>query len=46
VISHPGVLVQGASLERQPPIYDTDDWAVDFRERYPATPGAVPVAAL
>ncbi len=36
---HPGVLVQGASLERYPAAQDTDDCAVDFRERFPPTPG-------
>jgi phosphatidylserine/phosphatidylglycerophosphate/cardiolipin synthase-like enzyme len=38
---HPGVLVKGASLERYPAARDTDDCAVDFRERYPPTPGRI-----
>jgi hypothetical protein len=47
--SHPGVapyvgeLDYGWSLERRPPIYDTDDCSVDFVPRYPATPGIVPL---
>jgi uncharacterized repeat protein (TIGR01451 family) len=46
--SYPGVvpyvegLDYGWSLERRPPIYDTDDCSVDFVPRYPATPGSVP----
>jgi phosphatidylserine/phosphatidylglycerophosphate/cardiolipin synthase-like enzyme len=38
---HPGVLVKGASLERFPAGWDTDDCEVDFRERYPPTPGRI-----
>jgi uncharacterized repeat protein (TIGR01451 family) len=39
---HPGVLVSTSTLERYPPYYDTDDCAIDFRERTPGTPGTVP----
>jgi hypothetical protein len=42
VIPHSGVAVVGASLERDPAYYDTDDCSVDFRERYPPTPGELP----
>jgi len=44
VTPHPGVDVSGASLERYPPHRDTNDCAVDFRERMPPTPGQVPAA--
>lgn len=42
-IPHPGVTVVGASLERYPPGVDSDNCAVDLRERYPPTPGELPV---
>ncbi len=42
VVSHPGGLDQGHSLERRPPREDTDDCSRDFHDRYPATPGALP----
>lgn len=42
ITAHPGVVVQGASLERMPPNRDTGDCSVDFRERYPPTPGEIP----
>ncbi|MGC9348097.1 MAG: lamin tail domain-containing protein [Anaerolineae bacterium] len=38
---HPGVTTLSASLERQPPYYDTDNCSEDFVERYPPTPGEV-----
>jgi uncharacterized repeat protein (TIGR01451 family) len=42
VAPYAGELDYGWSLERRPPIYDTDDCSVDFVPRYPATPGSVP----
>lgn len=39
---HPGVSGGDHSLERFPANEDGNDCAADFRERYPATPGAVP----
>jgi uncharacterized repeat protein (TIGR01451 family) len=42
LVPHPGVIVQGASLERTPPAQDSNDCSQDFRERYPPTPGSVP----
>jgi hypothetical protein len=41
VIAHPGVSAAGHSLERRPAIYDSDDCANDFVERYPPDPGAI-----
>ena len=38
---HPGGVEESWSLERRPPHYDTNDCAVDFVPRYPATPGHV-----
>ncbi|MBN2007383.1 MAG: lamin tail domain-containing protein [Anaerolineae bacterium] len=43
VIAHPGVAISTHSLERYPAYYDTDDCSYDFRDRYPASPGTVPV---
>ncbi len=42
VVPHPGVTIEGASLERHPAHIDTDDCAIDFRERYPPTPNSIP----
>ena len=42
VVAHPGVSVYTHSLERFPANRDTDNCAVDFRDRYPPTPGKVP----
>ncbi len=42
IVPHPGKLMTSASLERYPPYDDTDNCLVDFRERYPPTPGEVP----
>ncbi|MCU0522387.1 MAG: phospholipase D-like domain-containing protein [Anaerolineae bacterium] len=42
VIPHIGVTTIGASLERYPPGIDTNNCAVDLRERYPPTPGVLP----
>ena len=42
VVTHPGVVDQGHSLERRPPERDTDDCSQDFFDRYPPTPGALP----
>ncbi|MGC9520599.1 MAG: lamin tail domain-containing protein [Anaerolineae bacterium] len=41
VTPHPGVTTEGASLERYPAHIDTDNCAVDFRERYPPTPNRI-----
>ena len=41
VTAHPGVNRADHSLERRPAIYDTDDCAYDFVDRYPPDPGAV-----
>jgi hypothetical protein len=42
VVPHPGDAEPGHSLERRPPREDTDDCSVDFFDRYPPTPGALP----
>ena len=42
VIAHPGVNVYTHSLERFPAYQDTDNCALDFRDRFPPTPGQVP----
>lgn len=39
---HPGVAASSSSLERFPPSVDTDDCAVDFRERGSPSPGVLP----
>ncbi len=41
VTPHPGGVESNWSLERRPPYYDTNDCAMDFVPRYPATPGHV-----
>jgi len=45
VSPHPGVSLSSSSLERYPTDVDTDDCAVDFRERSVPTPGKVPEEA-
>ena len=42
VVPHPGPTAPNHSLERRPPRQDTDDCSLDFVDRYPATPGALP----
>lgn len=42
VVPHPGVAIFSSSLERVPPDTDTDDCAVDFRERSAPSPGDLP----
>ena len=42
VIAHPGVSVYTHSLERFPANQDTNNCALDFRDRFPPTPGQVP----
>ena len=42
VVAHPGVSLYTHSLERYPADLDTNNCAVDFRDRYPPTPGKVP----
>jgi hypothetical protein len=44
VVAHPGKINVSASLERYPPFYDTDNCLVDFRERFPPTPGNLPLS--
>jgi len=46
VSPHPGVSLSSSSLERYPTDVDTDDCAVDFRERGVPTPGEVPEGTL
>ncbi len=41
VLPHPGVGADGHSLERRPTIYDTNDCAHDFFDRYPPNPKEV-----
>ena len=41
-IPHPGVYTWTYTLERYPAYYDTNDCSVDFRERYPPSPGTLP----
>ncbi len=40
--AHPGVMASSSSLERFPPSVDTDDCALDFRERAAPSPGVLP----
>jgi hypothetical protein len=42
VVPHPGVAFYGHSLERYPPLFDTDDCGLDFRDWAFPTPGALP----
>ena len=42
VVPHPGVAVYTHSLERYPPLFDTDDCSVDFRDWPFPNPGEVP----
>jgi len=42
VLPHPGVTASSSSLERYPAAADTDDCAVDFRERAAPSPGVLP----
>lgn len=42
VIPHPGVSLSSSSLERYPSAADTDNCAVDFRERDAPAPGTLP----
>ncbi len=42
VIAHPGVNLYTHSLERFPANQDTNNCALDFRDRFPPTPGQVP----
>ena len=43
ITPHPGKINISASLERFPPYYDTNNCLEDFRERYPPTPGDIPL---
>lgn len=42
VVTYPGVVQEGSSLERFPPWLDRDDCAADFREQPYPSPGTVP----
>jgi len=42
MVAHPGVSLSGHSLERFPPLFDTDDCSADFRDWPFPNPGQLP----